>query len=109
MKPLQDNENSRCRIVAERESGYKQLKRHFQYLGYGVEDAKRMSNKLDNASWVYDNLEKICNNLKICPNVDIRRLILKGEVENSETSENIFQGFSSLSFPFCTIPKTDRR
>ena len=36
-------------ITAERESGYKQLKRHFQWLGYGVESAKRMSNKLNNA------------------------------------------------------------
>ena len=35
-------------------------------LGYGVEDAKRMSNKLNNASWGYDNLEKIRDNLKSC-------------------------------------------
>ena len=65
------------RIAAERESGYKQLKRHFQSLGYGVEDAKRMSNMLSNPSWVYDNLEKIRDDLKSCPNVDIRRLTLK--------------------------------
>ena len=35
-------------IAAERKSGYKQLKRHFQWLGYGVEDGKRTSNKLNN-------------------------------------------------------------
>ena len=35
------------RIAAERESGYKQLKRHFEWLGYGVEDAERTSNKLN--------------------------------------------------------------
>ena len=64
-------------IAAERKSGYKQMKRHFQWLGYGVEDTKRMSNKLNNASWVYDNLEKIPDNLKSCPNVAIRRLTLK--------------------------------
>ena len=40
-----------CGIAAERKSCYKQLKRHFQWLGYVVEDAKRMSNKLNNASW----------------------------------------------------------
>ena len=65
------------RIAAERESGYKKLKRHFQWLGYGVEDDKKMSNKLNNASWVYDNLEKIWDNLKSCTNVDIRHLTLK--------------------------------
>ena len=65
------------RIAAERESGYKQLKRHFQWLGYGVEDAKRMSNKINNTYWVYDKLEKIHDNLQSCPNVDIRRLTLK--------------------------------
>ena len=65
------------RIAAERESGYKQLKRYFQWLGYGFEDTKKMSNKLNNASWVYDNLEKIRDNLKSCPNVDIRSLTLK--------------------------------
>ena len=72
------------RTSAERESGYKQLKRLFQWLRSGVEDAKRMSNKLNNASWVYDNLEKIHDNLKKnypnekeLPNIDIRRLTLK--------------------------------
>ena len=63
------------RVAAERE--YKQLKRHFLWLGYGVEDARRMSNKLNNASLVYYNLEKVRDNLKSCPNVDIRRLTLK--------------------------------
>ena len=65
------------RIAAERGSDHKQLKRHFQWLGYGVEDTKRTSNKINNASWVYDNLEKIRNNLKSCPNVDIQSLTLK--------------------------------
>ena len=37
------------RIAAQRESGYKQLKRHFQWLGYGVKDSKMMSNKLGQA------------------------------------------------------------
>ena len=64
------------RTATKRESGHKQLNRHFQWLGYGVEDAKRMSNKLNNASWVYDNLEKIRDNLRSCPNVDIGRLTL---------------------------------
>ena len=36
-----------------------------------------MSNKLNNASWVYDNLEKIRDNLHCCFSVDIRRLSLK--------------------------------
>ena len=36
-----------------------------------------MSNQLNNASWVYDNLGKISDNLKSCPNVDIQRLTLK--------------------------------
>ena len=38
------------RIAAEREYGYRQLKKHFQWVGYGVEDAKRMFSKLNNAS-----------------------------------------------------------
>ena len=65
------------RIAAEREFGYKKLKRHFQWFGYGVEDAKKMFSKSNNASWVHDNLEKIWDNLKSCPIVDILRLILK--------------------------------
>ena len=65
------------RMAAERESCCKQLKRHFQWLGYVVEDAKRMSNKLNNASWAYNNLEKMRDNLKSCSNVDTRRLTLK--------------------------------
>ena len=32
---------------------------------------------MNNSSWVYYNLEKIRDNLKSCPNVDIRRLTLK--------------------------------
>ena len=64
-------------IAVEKESGYKQLKIRFQWPVYGIEDSKRMSNKLNNASRVYDKLEKIRNNLKSCLNVDIRRLTLK--------------------------------
>ena len=30
-----------------------------------------------------------------------------GEIENSESSENIFPRFSTPSFPFCTLPKTE--
>ena len=55
------------RNATERESGYKQLKRHFQWLGHRVEVAKSMTNKLNNAFWVHDNLEKIRDNLKDCP------------------------------------------
>ena len=29
-------------------------------------------------------------------------------LENMETSENIFPTFSTPSFPFCTIPKTEK-
>ena len=66
-----DNENGRCRKSIQDRSW------EGIWLEYGVDNAKRMSSKLKNTSWVYDNLEKIRDNLKSCSNVDIRRLTLQ--------------------------------
>ena len=65
------------RINAERESGYKQMKRHLVFLGIESEEATSLARTLNNAVWVYDNLQRITNNLMLeCPDIDMRRLSL---------------------------------
>ena len=64
------------RIAAERESEYKQLKRHLVFMGIDPDSATTMARTLNNACWVYDHFQCITDNLMTCRSIDIRRLTL---------------------------------
>ncbi len=64
------------RVKAEQETGYKQMKRHLVYLGMQPDEASSVARVINNAVWVYDNFQRITNNLMTCTDIDIRRLSL---------------------------------
>ena len=64
------------RVKAKEETGYKQMKRHLLYLGVHPEEATSLARIINNAVWVYDNFQRITNNLMVCTDIDIRRLSL---------------------------------
>ena len=69
------------KLVAERETGYRQVKRQLESIFAGREEQGRITTKLarriNNSCWVYKNFNKILENVQSCPLLDIRRLSLK--------------------------------
>ena len=65
------------RLNAERDTGYKQMKRALVRLGVLEEEATTLARTINTASWVYDNFQRITHNLTLeCKHIDIRRLSL---------------------------------
>ena len=62
--------------VAEERTEFKQIKRQLKALGFDNEYAGQMADALNNTCWVFDHFEKIQENLRVCPSIDIRRLSL---------------------------------
>ena len=63
--------------VAEEQKKFKQIKHQLKALGFDNEYAGQMADTLNNACWVFDHFEKIQGNLRACPGIDIRRLLLQ--------------------------------
>ena len=63
--------------VAEEQTKFKQIKRQLKALGFDNEYAGQMADTLNNACWVFDHFEKIQGNLRACPSIDIRHLLLQ--------------------------------
>ena len=68
------------KLVAERETGYRQVKRQLEAIFAGRELQGRitkLARRVNNSCWVYKNFNKISQNVQSCPLLDIRRLSLK--------------------------------
>ena len=63
--------------VAEVRTNLKRIKRQQKALGFDNEYAGQMADALNNACWVFDHFEKIQENLRAFPSIDIRRLSLQ--------------------------------
>ena len=63
--------------VAEEQTKFKQIKRQLKALGFDNEYAGQMVDTLNNACWVFDHFEKVQGNLRACPSISIRRLLLQ--------------------------------
>ena len=59
--------------VAEERTKFKQIKRQLTPLGFDNEYA----DALNNACWVFHHSEKIQESLRVCPGIDISRLLLQ--------------------------------
>ena len=58
-------------------SGYRYVKSYLKQIGYNPEEAEQLSKRINEASWVYDNLQLIVNNLARFPSINIRRLSMR--------------------------------
>ena len=58
-------------------SGYKYVKPYLKNIGYEEEEAKQLSESINVASWVYDNLQGIVNNIFQFQYINIRRLSMR--------------------------------
>ena len=68
------------KTVAERETGYRQVKRQLEAIFAGREfqgTLKKLARRINNSCWVYKNFNKIVQNVQECPLLDIRRFSLK--------------------------------
>ena len=65
------------RLQLLREEGYKYTKPYLLSLGLDRKRATVMADKINRGSNVYDNLQRIINNLYGFPEIDIRRLSMK--------------------------------
>ena len=63
--------------MAEEQTQFNQIKRQLKELGFDNEYAGQMADTLNNACQVFDHFEKIQDNLRACPSIDIRRLSLQ--------------------------------
>ena len=63
--------NKAFKQVAEEQTKIKQVKRQLKAIGCGSEHAGQ---RADNACQVFDHFEKIQENMKVCPSIDICRL-----------------------------------
>ena len=63
--------------VAEEQTKFKQIKSQLKALGLDNEYAGQMADTLNNVCWVFDHFEKIQGNLRACPSIDIRCLLLQ--------------------------------
>ena len=63
--------------VAEERTKFKQIKRQPKALGFDNEYADQMADALNNACLVFDHFEKIQENVRVCPGINIRRLPLQ--------------------------------
>ena len=63
--------------VTEKRTKFKQIKRQLKALGYDNEYVGHMADALNNPCWAFDHFEKIHENLKVCPSIEIRLLWLQ--------------------------------
>ena len=64
------------KVAAER-TKFKQIKCQLKALRFDNEYAGQKADALNNTCWVFDHYEKIQENLRVCPGIDIRRLSLQ--------------------------------
>ena len=68
------------KLVAERETGYRQVKRQLEAIFAGRELQGRITKlawRINNSCWVCKNFNKISQNVQSCPLLDICQLSLK--------------------------------
>ena len=65
------------RLKLERLSGYKYVKPYLKQVGYEKENAEKLSKSINEACWVYDNLQRILNNLLQFDSINVRRLSMR--------------------------------
>ena len=63
--------------VAEERTKFKQIKRQLKALGFDNEYAGQKADAPNNAFCVFDHSEKIQESLRVCPGIDICRLLLQ--------------------------------
>ena len=63
--------------VAYERTKFKRLKRQLKALGFDNKYAGQKVDALNNACWVFDHSEKIQENLRVCPSINIRCLSLQ--------------------------------
>ena len=63
--------------VTEKRTKFKQIKRQLKALVYDNEYVGHMADALNNPCWAFDHFEKIHENLKVCPGIEIRLLWLQ--------------------------------
>ena len=53
------------------------MKPYLKQIGYDIDEAEKLAKQINEASWVYDNLDKIVANLYQFDRINIRRLSIR--------------------------------
>ena len=58
-------------------TGYTYVKSYLKQVGYDIEEAQKLAQQINEASWVYDHLDKIIDNLHQFQTINISRLSIR--------------------------------